>query len=341
MKRGQQNTARLYTKGASVDFYQKRYRKGYMDEWPKDKKRKLIEVIRSLKFPESGEALDYGCGNGVLTEVFKQTLPGWDVYGTDISAVAIENAKKTYPDCTFFVSGDKMYASKKFSLLITHHVLEHVYDLQQAFKEITAYTSNASAMLHILPCGNEGSFEHGMCQLRKDGINTELEGRFYYEDEGHLRRLNTEQMQEICGHWGFHLEKEFYNNHFFGAINNLTRFGPKFIWMFSDSSLAINKSSKQKLQKIRFLLGGISLVLYPLVIVERKMSKKNRSIRDNVILAIGLPYYMLIKPFDIFLKRKAYAEWSVKKTERNGSEMLLFFTKDNDCALQNSSHFKS
>ncbi len=30
----------------------------------------------------------------VFTEVIKQALPNWDVYGTDISSVAIENAKK-------------------------------------------------------------------------------------------------------------------------------------------------------------------------------------------------------------------------------------------------------
>jgi hypothetical protein len=61
----------------------------------------------------------------------------------------------------------------------------------------------ASAMLHILPCGNEGSFEHNVCLLRKDGINPELEGRFFFEDEGHVRRLTTEQLSALCAKMGF------------------------------------------------------------------------------------------------------------------------------------------
>lgn len=327
MIENQNKSTNLYSKKASIDFYQKRYSKGYMDEWPKDRKRRIAEVIISLDLPSSGEVLDYGCGNGVLTDVFRQTLPGWKVYGADISSVAIANAKINYPECNFFVTGDKNFENKIFSLLLTHHVLEHVYDLQQAIEEMIGFTSNTSAMLHILPCGNEGSFEFGMCQLRKDGISRELENRFYYEDEGHLRRLDTEQMQKLCGKWGFSLEKEFYNNHFLGAVNNLTRFGPKFILSFSDGANAIDGAAKRKLKGIRLLLGGVSLFLYPLVLVERKLSRRERTFRDKLILACSLPFCIFAKPLDFFLKRMAYKEWRIKKTERNGSEMILFFRR--------------
>ncbi len=49
------------------------------------------------------------------------------------------------------------------------------------------YLKPESSMLHFMPCGNEGSYEYNVCLLRSDGINTELENRFFFEDEGHVR----------------------------------------------------------------------------------------------------------------------------------------------------------
>ena len=64
-----QNTSQLYNKETTVEFYQDRYAQGYMDEWPSEKKQRIFEIIRALQLPDTGEALDFGCGNGVLTEI--------------------------------------------------------------------------------------------------------------------------------------------------------------------------------------------------------------------------------------------------------------------------------
>jgi len=137
--------------------------------------KRSAESLRSsaiFDLPDVGEALDFGCGNGVFTDVIKRALPtGWKVYGTDISEIAIENVKKRYPECVFFVADDEEFISKRFDFLFTHHVLEHVYNLAQVLKKINDRLKDESTILHILPCGNEGSFEHSICLLRKDGIN--------------------------------------------------------------------------------------------------------------------------------------------------------------------------
>ena len=98
----EQKTAYLYDKKYSVEFYKERYEKGYIDEWPIEKKRKIFEVIQELQLPAIGEALDFGCGNGVLTEIIRQALPSWAIYGTDIIKKAVKNATIRYPNCTFF-----------------------------------------------------------------------------------------------------------------------------------------------------------------------------------------------------------------------------------------------
>jgi 2-polyprenyl-3-methyl-5-hydroxy-6-metoxy-1,4-benzoquinol methylase len=187
-----QKTSELYDLQVSRDFYEERYDHGYMDEWSVEKKQRVFEVIRSLGLPEKGDALDFGCGNGVLTEVIKQALPpAWNVYGTDLSTIAVENAQERCPSCTFFFAEDKETKSvpRQYDFLFTHHVLEHVYDIDPMIDIIDNYLKDKAAMLHVLPCGNADSFERGVCLLRKDGIDAKLQNRFFYEDEGHVRRL--------------------------------------------------------------------------------------------------------------------------------------------------------
>jgi trans-aconitate methyltransferase len=83
-------------------FYDDRYAQGYMEEWSEEKKRRIAEVVSALRLPTRGRALDFGCGNGVLTDVLRRALPpGWEVVGTDLSAVALENARSLHPGCTF------------------------------------------------------------------------------------------------------------------------------------------------------------------------------------------------------------------------------------------------
>ena len=77
-----QTNSYLYDHKRSVKFYEDRYEQGYMDEWPVEKKRKVLEVIQELQLPAIGYALDFGCGNGVLTEIIRQALPSWKIYGT-------------------------------------------------------------------------------------------------------------------------------------------------------------------------------------------------------------------------------------------------------------------
>ena len=160
------------------------------------KKRGYLISLRKLDLPPRGEALDFGCGSGVFTELIREALSNYQVYGTDLSRKALDKARERYRQCTFFHTADADYKMKKFDLLFTHHVLEHVYDIHKVAGEIALYMKPASTMLHILPCGNEGSFEYNLCLLRKNGINAEKEGRFFFEDKGHVRRLKTVEVKK-------------------------------------------------------------------------------------------------------------------------------------------------
>ena len=107
-----------------------------MSEWGDDKKKRIYELIKSLPLPESGDVIDFGCGAGVFTEVIRQALPTYNVYGTDFSQRAIKKAEARYKNCIFIHSMDNRLKSMKFDFLFTHHVLEHVYDLESVAAEL-------------------------------------------------------------------------------------------------------------------------------------------------------------------------------------------------------------
>ena len=169
-------------KDTTTKFYDDWYSKGYMDQWPQEKKERIFELIVSLNLPETGEILDFGCGNGEFTGVLKKALPKWTVTGGDISAVAVSNAKKRHPDCHFLLLSDLHSIDKKFDFLFSHHVLEHVDDMKKIWHDIDQYLKAQARCLHILPCGNIGSFEYNLCLLRKDGINKDRGNSFIFED---------------------------------------------------------------------------------------------------------------------------------------------------------------
>ena len=325
-----QKTLHLYNQNQSIEFYEDRYGQGYMDEWSIEKKSKIFEVIKELQLPATGEALDFGCGNGVLSEVIRQALPAWKIYGTDISKKAIANAKIRYPDCTFFETNCPEFSQKKFDFLFTNHVLEHVYNLSDVFNQMNEYLKTKSSMLHFLPCGNAGSYEYNICLLRKDGINAELENRFFFEDEGHVRRLTTDELCGLCRTKDFVLQKEFYSNQYDGAIDWITNSylsNPFFVLKFSDPSQAINKHAKRELKKVRIYLIIVTALRLPSQIVTKLLRKKNKHLKHYILLLMGLPFFIFSSPIDKYWKSKAREEWNTMKHAPNGSEMTLYFKR--------------
>jgi SAM-dependent methyltransferase len=318
-------TPELYEKEASIEFYQQRYTHGYMDDWPDDKKRKIRDIVLSLQLPAQGSALDLGCGNGVFTEVLKKALPAWDVCGADISAAAVSNANERYSDCRFFLAGSDELSGKKFDLIFTHHVLEHVYDLPLILDEMDQYLDDSCSILHVLPCGNANSYEHGICLLREHGIDPKFENRFFFEDEGHVRRLTTDDLCRLYAKKGFSLAREFYSNQHYGAMNWITQKGIEYILYLTDGKSAVDKKAARTLRLIRYKLLLIWALRYPTVILAH--GGRSLKAKDVAKRLFGLILYPLAKSVDRYWNAKAEQEWLTGNRNKNGSEMFLYFKK--------------
>lgn len=308
-------------------FYESRYKKNYMEGWPIEKKMRIIEVIKSLNLPEVGEVLDFGCGNGVFSDVLKDALPFWTVYGCDISETAVQNASQRFSNCTFFTNNDEKYQTKKFDFLFTHHVLEHVFDINQLAKQISGRLHEKSSMLHIFPCGNSDSFEYKLCVLRADGININMENRFFYEDEGHIRRMTTVQCENLFKEFNFVLKQDYYSNQYYGAINWITQTNPALILKMFNPIKGEGLRSKFRLTlllvKMLFISG---LRIMPKI--YKKISQKN-NVQNKHFFFLYIFYLpsKLFWPFENYFMKKATSEWNRNKTQKNGSEMYLYFER--------------
>ena len=75
-----------------ADYYDRRFKAGYMQDWPPEKVRRVRRFVENLRLPATGRALDFGCGAGLFTSALVDALPGWSITGVDITATALDAA---------------------------------------------------------------------------------------------------------------------------------------------------------------------------------------------------------------------------------------------------------
>lgn len=80
-------TPNLTDKDIAVEFYNKRYEDGYMEEWNDDKKQKVKDIISLLNLTAKRKAFNFGFSNGIFTNIVKHALLLWNINGVEISKI--------------------------------------------------------------------------------------------------------------------------------------------------------------------------------------------------------------------------------------------------------------
>ncbi|MBU1086626.1 MAG: methyltransferase domain-containing protein [Candidatus Omnitrophica bacterium] len=308
------------------NYYDQRYNTGYNPQWPVEQKQRVFDLLRSLDLPETGSVLDFGCGRGEFSKIIKQALPNWNVFGVDISSIAVEDAKKNCQECSFSVLTQISAIDQKFDLVFSNHVLEHVDDLGQTWAEMNQLFKQKAWFLLILPCGNAGSFEYKLCMLQKNGIEKDKGNRFYNEDETHLRRLTSDEMNRIVLRNDFKPVFNYFNNHFYGAIYWITIGKPWGMWAFFNPTGAKDFISGLKLIGFYCLFMLIKCLKFPANTIDYKKATMKSS-NYWLFFVIFLLFYPFSKLIKIYLDYKAKQEWDKNKTKPTGSEMYLFYSR--------------
>lgn len=98
--------------------------------------------------------LDVGCNFG--GQLKKYYLAGYEIYGLDLNADAIDDARKNLPNGNFKVSTveDSKYFDNYFDVIRSSHVLEHVYDVASFVKEVYRILKPGGKFLIYVPNGN-------------------------------------------------------------------------------------------------------------------------------------------------------------------------------------------
>ena len=120
-----------YYKGIA-DFTEKRDRE--LANWF----RGMFELINSyypLKKGKGKNLIEFGCATGAASFVLKSF--GYNVTSTDISAYAVERAKRNYKDIKFLVHDmEKPFKNSKFDLAVAFDVIEHLPNPQVGISNI-------------------------------------------------------------------------------------------------------------------------------------------------------------------------------------------------------------
>lgn len=306
------------------EHYDKLYSEGYMCGADASKLEKLNDFFTGFQLPEYGVALDFGCGSGAYTEFLKKRLPKWQIYGADISKTALELARKGLPDVIFEEIDSIKDEHEKFDLIFSHHVLEHVQDIEETFAIFSRIMKKKSYLVHILPCGNEGSLEHTICMMRQDGIDHTRGNRFFYEDPTHMRRLTSDNLTSLAERIDFYPHHERYNNHYFSALDWLSISVKDLRKELLDLSKIPRPKDKCRAVKYRLF---IDILDYTRSIVTRCESPR-ASLRGKLFrLGLRITLYPFAHPVQAWIARRITQEWQEGTVHKNGSEMFMAYER--------------
>lgn len=270
--------------------------------------------------------LDYGCGQGKWTPLLRDMYPDAEIVGIDISEVAIAKAANKFPENHFFTFDGSRAAldDSSFDLVFSFHVLEHVLDIAASIKDIARLLRPDGYACIIFPCGNKNSFEDRLVNLMQDGrrLSDTGESVFFFEiEDGHVRRMPSEQTIALFKQQGLTIQEEFYSGHFFAALDWLVRgTGPAYINRFFGSCKPINPFAAIRLAAMRrFLLFLNRFLGYKgLNLVKRRPAPKQ---------AVVLVTQKIAALVDRSIMELARWEWNYRCHAKNGSAQYLVFRK--------------
>ncbi|MGH9408640.1 MAG: class I SAM-dependent methyltransferase [Vicinamibacterales bacterium] len=318
----------LHDASGALQFYEGRFERGYMSRWPEAKRTRVSRLVQSLGLPPQGRALDFGCGAGVFTDVLARALPGWQIDGTDLSVTAIEQAKRRLPSVSFFPLSACEQIEGQYDFVFTHHVLEHVSDIQQSGELLRRMLKPRASMLHILPCGNAGSFAHWVCTLRRDGIDPEQEFRFFYDEEGHMRRLDSRRLGDLWKAAGFRQTHAWYAHQRTGTIAWITGANLEDVIAFADPRAGYATRARHQLAALRIGLLALWVMRKPMTIIRHKTTLGCRTARDYALLFGAIGCAPLSFPIDRLMPYLEEREWHRRQDDPRAAEMYVHLSRD-------------
>ncbi|MCX6786150.1 MAG: class I SAM-dependent methyltransferase [Candidatus Komeilibacteria bacterium] len=116
--------------------------------------KRLSEIVKSFSFKNSERILDAGCGEGHLLKLFKEKNSRLELYGADVTLVALAKAQERVPEAKFLfgdISEKLDYPDNFFDAVVITEVLEHIYHYPQALAELKRLVKPNGFLLITFP----------------------------------------------------------------------------------------------------------------------------------------------------------------------------------------------
>lgn len=121
--------------------------------WHKKRFEEMKKLLSSIK---ANNILDVGCHGGRFTSEYARYFPNAKIFGIDISAKAIEYAKRKYPQIHFRCGNAENlpYPEGIFDLVVCLEVLEHIENPEMVLHEMKSVLKKKGKLVVLVPTEN-------------------------------------------------------------------------------------------------------------------------------------------------------------------------------------------
>lgn len=113
---------------------------------------RFTRAVEEVK--DGDKVLDIGCGIGAFTRLVKQSKKGCEIWGTDISNMAIQDNLKLDPDIKYlhqYIGNQTEVPSDYFDFVFTGEVLEHMDDPATLLKDCARVLKRGGKLVLTTP----------------------------------------------------------------------------------------------------------------------------------------------------------------------------------------------
>jgi SAM-dependent methyltransferase len=310
-----------------AEYYDSRYAGDYMAEHPDLEIRRVEQVLGETGGVVRG-VLDFGRGRGSWIPTLERAFPEARITGVDISDAALAHARRSFPSHRFMrFDGERTpLPAGGVDLVFSYHVLEHVLNLEATVAEIARVLPAGGQACVIFPCANRGSLEERLVQMGDGGVDP-VNGRFFFEDPGHLRRLTSEQAVELFRRAGLELVRDWYANQLWGAIDFLARVGTGLSGELLAPDRARSSSDRAKLGALRLALLALTPIMQAHYLSRPWDRWRAAHGVERLLWTGALMAKALALPIGSAVEGLARREWARGRNLPNGSSQYLLFVK--------------
>lgn len=325
------NPVELKSQDHAIEFYEEFFndRENYLESWwTPHQFVKLKSVLDTMGIVPGSRIFDFGCGVGDVTGHLAALLPGCAVTGSDISRQAVGLAAARHPEIRFVTRDDALKDTSLYDVVFSHHVFEHVVDLDTSFQEVAAKLKPEGKILIVVPCGNPGSLEHSIASCMRNGIDPNQGNRFLHEGMDHQRRLRTEDLDNLASRNGFRVVGRYYAEQYWGGLEWIARGGRRFLEQWARPEDAASPEAAERLARIRRPLLFWSLTNGLFEQLKYKLRQKRKTPADWIKIAIGIMALPVSYPAHVLLWSRVRREWRDRKTDPAAGEMWFVFERE-------------